>query len=251
MTLGAQVAGFALWTPRHPCWRAYRDGQPSPDALRPACAGVSPSLLRGASVATCAALEVLRQAAAAGGADLRGAATVFGSTLGEIQTAVALSAMIRSEGVPSPMRFKNSVHNAAGGIASIAHGNTGFSTSLSAGGDLLGCCLAEALGWLDERGGDALVVLAEEEIPAPLPGHGGYPPLAVALHLRAGDGPVTLRDLALDPSAPEAAPVAGHPGCACASAIPLLHAVDARRGGTVGLSVGDAPRWRVTVAVSP
>lgn len=250
MTLGAQVAGFALWTPRHPRWAAFRDGQSSPDAQRPACAGVSPSLLRGASVATCAALDVLRQAAAAGGGDLRTAATVFGSTLGEIQTAVALSAMIRSEGVPSPMRFKNSVHNAAGGIASIAHGNTGFSTSLSAGGDLLGCCLAEALGWLDERGGDVLVVLAEEEIPAPLPGHGGHPPLAVALHLRAGEGPVTLRDLALDPAAPEAAPVAGYAGCACASAIPLLHALDARRGGTLGLSVGDAPRWRVTLAVS-
>ena len=251
MTLRAQVAGFSLWTPRYPDWTAYRDGNAAPAALRPTCAGVSPSMLRGASVATCAALDVLRQAAVSGGADLRDAVTVFGSTLGEIQTAVALSAMIRGEGVPSPLRFKNSVHNAAGGLASIAHGNTGFSTSLSAGGDLLGCCLAEALAWLDERGGDVIVVLAEEEIPAPLPGHHTYPALAVALHLRAGDGPVTLRDLALDPSAPAAAPIAGYEGCACASAIPLLHALDARRAGTVGLSVGPAPRWRVTVSVSP
>jgi hypothetical protein len=251
VTTPAQVAGFALWTPRHATWGALRDDVASPAALRPACAGVPPSLLRGASAVTCAALDALRQAAAAGGADLREAATVFGSTLGEIQTAVALSAMIRREGVPSPLRFKNSVHNAAAGLASIAHGHTGFSTSLSAGGDLLGCCLAEALGWLDERGGDVLVVLAEEEIPAPLPGYGRYPALAVALHLRAGEGPVTLRDLALDPSAPEAESVPGYEGCPAASAIPLLRAIDARRAGTLGLSVGPAPRWRVRLAVSP
>lgn len=251
MTLRARVMGASLWTPRHATWAAYRDDAPTSAPLRPGCAGVAPSLLRGASVASCAALDALRQAAAAGGADLRDAATVFGSTLGEIQTAVALSAMIRHEGLPSPMRFKNSVHNAAAGIASIAHGNTGFSTSLSAGGDLVGCCLAEALAWLDERGGDALVVLAEEEIPAPLPGHSSYPALAVALHLRAGDGPVTLYDLALDPSAPEAAPESGYAGCPAAAAIPLLRAIDAGRPATLGLSVGGAPRWRVSLAVSP
>ncbi|MFO0624678.1 MAG: beta-ketoacyl synthase chain length factor [Polyangiales bacterium] len=250
MTLRAQVMGIALWSPRHATWSAFRDGVAAETPHRPACAGVAPSLLRGASVATCAAIDVLGQAAAAGGADLRHAATVFGSTLGEIQTAVALSAMIRHEGLPSPMRFKNSVHNAAGGLASIAHGNTGFSTSLSAGGDLLGCCLAEALSWLAERGGDVLVVLAEEEIPAPLPGHGDAPALAAALHLRAGDGPITLVDLALDPAAPTAAPEPGFVGCPTAAAIPLLRAIDARRAGTVGLSLGPAPRWRVSLSVA-
>ncbi len=91
MTTPAQVAGFALWTPRHATWGALRDDVASPAALRPACAGVPPSLLRGASAVTCAALDALRQAAAAGGAELREAATVFGSTV----PACMLSSMSR------------------------------------------------------------------------------------------------------------------------------------------------------------
>ncbi len=247
----AQVLGVGFWSPRFPSWDAWRRGEPADEPRRPACVGVPPTILRGASVATCAAVDALRQAATHGAADLGTAATVFGSTFGEIQTAVALSAMIRSEGLPSPMRFKNSVHNAAAGIASIAHANKGFTTSLSAGGDLVAACLLEALCWLDEAGGEAIVVLAEEEVPAPLPRHGAHPALGLALHLRAGEGPLTLQRLALDPAAPVAVVPTAFAGCCAAAAIPLLEAVTAARTGIVALSTGDAPRWRVELVARP
>lgn len=244
------VRGVGLWTPSAPSWAAWREGARVAPAARPACAGVPSTMLRGASVATCAAVEALRAAAAEGGADLSTVATVFGSTYGEIQTAVALSAMIRDQGLPSPMRFKNSVHNAPGGIASIAHANERFSTSLSAGGDLLGLCLLEAFAWLEESGGDAIVVLSEEELPPPLPGHGAHPALSVALHLRAGEGDLTLHRLRRDAAGPRAAPPAPFTDCATGAAIGLLEALEARRSGAVALSVADGAPWLVDLVAS-
>lgn len=229
----AAVLGVGRWSP---------DGA----AARPACAGVPASLLRGTSLATAIAVDVLRQAARAGGADLAATPTVFGSTLGEVQTAVALNAMIRAEGIPSPMRFKNSVHNAPAGVASIAHGSTRFSTSLSAGEDLVGVCLLEALAWLDANGGDVLVAIAEEDVPAPLPQRDAYAPLGVALHLRAGGGDLTLSRLRLDASAPSLA----HEGPPARSALALLDALAARRAGGVSLSRDPARPWCVDVDVA-
>lgn len=229
----AAVLGVGCWSPQGA-------------AARPACEGVAPSLLRGTSLATAIAVDVLRQAARAGGADLAATPTVFGSTLGEVQTAVALNVMIRAEGLPSPMRFKNSVHNAPGGVASIAHGNTGFTTSLSAGEDLVALCLLEALAWLDANGGDVLVALAEEEVPAPLPLHGAYGPLGVALHLRAGEGALTLSGLRTD----AAVPALSHEGPPVRSALPLLDALASRRAGTVSLSRDPSLPWCVDLVVA-
>ncbi|MEZ4393145.1 MAG: beta-ketoacyl synthase chain length factor [Polyangiales bacterium] len=244
------VRGVGLWTPGAPSWTAWRDGARVPPVARPSCAGVAPTLLRGTSVATCAALEALRAAAADGGAELSTVATIFGSTYGEIQTAVALSAMIRDQGIPSPMRFKNSVHNAPGGVASIAHGNERFTTSLSAGGDLLGLCLLEAFAWLEESGGDAIVVLAEEERPPPLPGHGAHPSIGAALHLRAGEGERMLTRLRADAAGPRATPPSPFADCAVGACLGLLQALDARRSGTVALSVADGAPWLVDVVAS-
>lgn len=243
---GAAVLGVGYWSPGFASWARYREGAPDTTVTRPACEGVTPSLLRGTSAATMIAVDVLRQAARAGGADLAETPTIFGSTLGEVQTAVALNVMIRAEGLPSPMRFKNSVHNAPGGVASIAHANTGFTTSLSAGEDLVGACLLEALAWLDVNGGDVLVALAEEELPAPLPGSGAYGALGVALHLRAGDGPVSLARLRVD----AAAPALSHDGAPIASALPLLDALASRRAGRVSLSRDASLPWCVDVVAA-
>ena len=244
------VAGVGLWTPGFGSWPAFRAGSRDPSVTRPPCEGVAPTLLRGTSATTCVAIEALRQAARDGGADLATAPTFFGSCLGEVQTAVALNAMIRADGAASPMRFKNSVHNASGGIASIAHGNTRFTTSLSAGDDLVAVCLLEAVTWLALHGGEALVVLAEEEIPAPLHHHGSYPSLGVALHLRAGDGEVGLAGLRVDAAVPRAAPPAGHAGDPVAWAIPLLEALAARRAGPAALCGDGAAPWCVDVVVA-
>jgi hypothetical protein len=230
------VRGCGLWTP-----------SVSPE---PPCADVPSRLLRGTSVVTRAAIEVTAQAAKEGGASLADVPTVFASELGEVQTAVTLLAMIRSEGVPSPMRFKNSVHNAASGTASIAWQNTRFSTALSAGPDLVAMGLLEAAAWLDLHGGDVVVSFAEETLPAPLPRHGAYPSLGVAFLLStAAGGPhrVTLSGLRLDPAVAPAAYPAGHEGDAASVALALLDAVLARRDATVSLSLDPASPWCVDV----
>ena len=123
---------------------------------------------------------------------------MFASELGEVQTAVALLAMIRAEGVPSPMRFKNSVHNAASGTASIAWENRAFSTSLCAGDDLVAMALLEAMALLDAQGGDVVVSLAEEDVPMPLPRHGEYLPVGFGFHLTAAPRPGALRLAGVD-----------------------------------------------------
>jgi hypothetical protein len=234
------VRGVGLW-------------RPTPKSLEAPCADVPSRLLRGTSAVTRIAIEVTAQAAREGGASLGDVPTVFASELGEVQTAVTLLAMIRAEAIPSPMRFKNSVHNAASGTASIAWQNTRFSTAISAGPDLVAMGLLEAWALVDLHGGDVVVSFAEEEIPAPLPRHGAYPALGVAFHLSTRPGgahPVTLSALRLDASVPVATYPAGHEGDACAVALALLDAVTSRRAGAVSLSLDPSSPWCVDVGVS-
>jgi hypothetical protein len=238
--------GCGHWSPGVASWRDRAEGRRREGMNDPPCEAVPSRLLRGTSVVTRASIEALAQAAKEGGADLARVPTVFGSELGEVQTAVALLAQIRAEGVPSPMRFKNSVHNAASGTASIAWGNTSFSTALSAGGDLVAMALLEAWAYLDEHGGDVVVALAEEEIPAPLPTHGSYRPVAFGFHLgvEARSGAARLDALRVDATVPLAS--AAH-GSACAPAFGLLDAITGRRAGTVSLSRDAASPWCVDV----
>ncbi len=226
--------------------------QPTPTSPEPSCADVPSRLLRGTSLVTRVAIEVTAQAAREGGASLADVPTVFASELGEVQTAVTLIAMIRAEGIPSPMRFKNSVHNTASGTASIAWQNTRFSTAISAGPDLVAMGLLEAWAGIDLHGGDVVVSFAEEDIPAPLPRHATYPALGVAFHLSTRPGgahPVALSGLRLDASVPTATYPAGHAGDACAVALALLDAITSRRGGAVSLSLDPSSPWCVDVGV--
>ncbi len=247
------VRGCGFWAPGLASWRDRAAGRRREGLVEPPCEAVPARLLRGTSVVTRAAIEAVSQAVADGGADLATVATVFGSELGEVQTAVALIAQIRAEGLPSPMRFKNSVHNAASGTASIAWGNKRFSTALSAGADLVAMALLEAWAYADAHGGDVAVALAEEEIPAPLPGHGSYPSVGFGFLLSAskpeGGSYARLERLRVDASAGVAPEVAGYVGNACAPAFALLDAVTARRGATVPLSSDASSPWCVDVAV--
>lgn len=244
------MRGCGLWTPGFASWPARAAGAPDPRVAEPPCADVPARLLRGTSTVTRVAIEVTAQAAKEGSAALADVATVFASELGEVQTAVTLLAMIRAEGVPSPMRFKNSVHNTASGTASIAWQNTRFSTALSAGPDLVAMGLLEAWAWLDLHGGDLALSFAEEEIPAPLPGHESYPALGVAFLLSTRPGGahgVTLDALRRDASVGPAVAPAGHAGDACAPALALLDAVTGRRAATVPLSLDAGSPWCVDV----
>lgn len=242
------VYGCGYWSPGVLSWRDRAEGHRREGSHEPPCVAVPSRLLRGTSVVTRAWIDALAQAAKEGGADLTTVPTVFGSELGEVQTAVALLAQIRAEGIPSPMRFKNSVHNAASGTASIAWANTSFSTAISAGADLVAMTLLEAWAHLDAHGGHVAVALAEEEIPAPLPGHGTYPSVAFGFYLGvdARHGCVRLEGLRTDASVPRAHPAQGG---ACAPAFGLLDAITTRRAGAVSLSLDEGSPWCVDVRV--
>lgn len=162
------VAGAGLWTPA--------DGEPD--------ISIVPSrLARGSSLVTRAAIHAFSRAVASAKADPARVVTIFGSAYGEIQTAVDILDQIEKDGVPSPARFMLSVHNTATGLVSIATQAFGFSTALAAGRRTVSAAFLEALAWLDERGGCAAVVLADEPLPAPLDRLGKWAGLSVAFLL--------------------------------------------------------------------
>ena len=244
------VLGAGFWTPGFADWSSFVAGVPNAALVEPATAGIPVRILRGTSLATRMALDVAMQAIAEGGADATTIPAVFGSYLGEIQTALAMLDTIHAEGVPSPLRFTNSVHNAAAGSFSIAFGNRAASTSVCAGDDLVAIALLEAFSWLAMHPGPMLVALSEETVPAPLPGAGETVALGVGLLLSTdnpgGDAPslAALERGACRPMNRDRAfgrnPVA--PGVA------LLRALRDGFEGTVALSSDDDPPWTVCVA---
>jgi len=177
----AWVLGAGLWAPGFEGLGPWVEGRRAATPGEPSAAIVPPRLARRTSFLTRMAAEVLGQAAA--GADLSQVMTVYASAYGEVQTLAALLEMLCSDGIFSPARFHNSVHNTAGGHISIATANRAFSTTLAAGAETVPMGLFEALALLDDRGGHAIVVFADEA-----PAQFGLPPfesLAVAVHLAA------------------------------------------------------------------
>ncbi|HEX9051256.1 MAG TPA: beta-ketoacyl synthase chain length factor, partial [Anaeromyxobacter sp.] len=189
----AFVAGVGLWAPGYRDLAAWLRGTPDPAVTTAPAELVPPALRRRASTLSRMAAEAALAAAAGSGVDLSRVSMVLGSGYGEIVAAAEMIASFRAaEGMPSPTRFHNSVHNAPVAYVSIATGNTGLATAIAAGDATAAMALQEAVGVLAERGGDVLVVLADEAVPAPLALPRPWAPGAVALVLsgaaRAGAG---------------------------------------------------------------
>lgn len=245
------VKGLGLWTPGFPtpahwCERKRDEAAEKPEAALLGRGAVK----RRASLVTRIALEVLGQAAGAGGADLQTVATVWGTANGESTVTVELLAMMhRGEGRLSPTRFHGSVHNTAAGAASIACRNERFSTTLSGGDELPGACLLEAMLLLGEGEREAVVVWADETYAPPLGPEPRGAPLGLAVHLAREPAGALARLSRLrreDDGAP-AARAEPFATLAVAGALPLVEAVHARRAGRVALEPGPGPGWRVDV----
>jgi Beta-ketoacyl synthase, N-terminal domain len=242
----AWVMGIGLWTPGFPTVEAWSARRQEPSAVRPACDILNPRIGRYCSLVTRMAIEAFTQAGRQAQADLSKVASVFGSAYGEIRIAFEQLEMIRQEGVPSPARFKNSVHNTASGHVSIATGSTGFSTALAAGRATFAMSLLEAWLWLEAHGGEVIVCVADEPLPDFLSDAPPYPPLGVAFHLRAEPAAAALGRVSAMRRAGGPAvgggfsrPWAGNP---CAAALTLVEAIAGKRSGTVPLELGD-PAW--------
>ena len=95
------------------------------------------------------------------------AATVFCSAHGEGERAFELLDAIAADTPLSPNTFSLSVHNSIAGLFGIFNEETAPSVTLAAGQDGIGVAFAEAQGLLEELGGDVLVVLYDDAMPAP------------------------------------------------------------------------------------
>jgi hypothetical protein len=182
----AYLVARALWAPGYPNADAFRAGRHSPDAERPPCEIVPSRLRRWISLLSRMLVEVATQATRDAGFDPQQTATVFGSANGEIRIAVdQMRMMHEGDGKVSPAWFKNSVHNTAAGLLSIATGNRGFTTALAGGADTVATSLLEGLGLLADGFDEVVVAVADEPLPEPIARFGAYAPLGVAFALSA------------------------------------------------------------------
>lgn len=248
------VLGLGLWTPGFAGVTAWREGRPDPAIDKPACRLIDARLKRGTSLFANMLGEVVEQAATDAGLDVAKVPTVYGSRLGEIETmAVLLRMLFEEDGKLSPVRFKNSVHNAASGLVSIATQNTAFTTAIAAGERSFEASLLEAWALLEREGGHAIVAVADDRPPEPLRQLGDHGALAIAIALGEASSPgarAHLSGLRPQASLPFAARIPGElAGNCAAAALPLLTAIVEHRGGTIPLASPGRPGAAVDVTL--
>lgn len=264
--LWATVLGVGLWTPEFPDAAAWSRGQRVAD---PAAAvpppRLPPRLRRRTSLLIRMVAEVAAQALEQAGVSPDSIPMVVGSAFGELGTTVEMLDELEAEGgLLSPTRFHNSVHNSAAGYLSIAHGNRTSSTSLAAGNETVAMVLLEALTILGDRGGDVLVIVADEALPLSLVSDAGSGAVSAALVLRAGrvSSPASpavrplafVGDLRQITSAAPAAERAVEVASPSAATLPLIAAIRAARSSSRPIRIdlapdGTPPRWSIVVEV--
>lgn len=137
--LAVAVQGIAFWSSRLPGWdvaravmRGVQDPPPSPSA-RPAPALLQPTERRRAPDTVALALEVAQRACEASGHAPSDLPSVFASTHGDLAISDYMCAtLVATPTLISPIKFHNSVHNAAAGYWSIGTGSYAAYTALSA-----------------------------------------------------------------------------------------------------------------------
>lgn len=250
------ITGFALWAKGFPSFGHFVEGRITDAQEEPACSWVPSRLLRGSSRLTRMFGEVAAQATQHASADPKTIATIYTSSYGEIETMVQLLDVIfRGDGQLSPMRFKNSVHNAASGLGSIGQGNMAFSTALAAGPRSFEAGMLEALALLEERGGDVVVSCADDAIPMPLGALDAREALAIGIALSTDPKHARMRVIDVAQTDPQPAlqeawgqPIrAGWLANPAVHALPLLEQLHQGRGGQVVLAQGVNSPFAITL----
>jgi len=244
------VGGFGLFTPGFAGFKAWAAGTPDPSVLAARADLLPPTLRRRATPLASRVAVVAAEAAAEAKVELARVPLVLGSALGEQTGLEILEELRRGEGMPSPTRFHNSVHNGPVAYLSIATGNRGFSTTVAAGGETPAAALLEAAAYLSERGGDLLLVFADDPPVPPFSIENPYPPLAVALHLSAEPGPTTRAVLHGPRQTPSGAPRVPAPFAdhSCAGGLALATAAWNGTEGEVALGPEGDRGWVVLVS---
>jgi hypothetical protein len=171
----ACVLGLALWAPRLPGWSiagpVLRGEADAPDqpAPRPSPSLLAPTERRRAPDTVAIALEVAARACESAGIDPRELPSVFACTEGDLAISDYMSATLaQTPLLISPIRFHNSVHNAAAGYWTIGTGCMQPYTALSARHDTFGEGLLEALVQAEAEGKPTLLVAYDIESRGPL-----------------------------------------------------------------------------------
>lgn len=243
--------GVALWAPRLPGWevaapvlRGHADAPEQP-APRPSPDLLAPTERRRAPDTVAIALEVAARACESARIDPREVASVFASTHGDLAISDYMSdTLARSPTLVSPIRFHNSVHNAAAGYWSIGTGSVQPYTALTAWGDTFGEGLLEALVQAQAEAGCVLLVAYDIEARGPLaqmqPSHGI---VGAALVVESRPGAATLARLRWQTvrGAERSEPLPRNrdlmAGNAMAACLPFFEAVALRRPATIRLGL--------------
>jgi hypothetical protein len=256
------IEGVGLWSPLLPGWDSSRPilrGEAEPvagTAARPAPTLLAANERRRAPDSVLLAFEIAQQACAMAGREPGSMPAVFASAYGDLPINDYLCAtLVQSPQDLSPIKFHNSVHNAAAGYWAIATGCMASTNALSAGMATFGAGLLEAALLAATDG--VPVVFAAYDVAACGPLADVIPcrsALGIALVLaprreRAG---ASLR-LALDPLAPELAPDQAllhplHRDNPAAYGLPLLTALARGEARTLVLPAG--PRMSLYLETS-
>lgn len=260
--VSVSVRGVGLWMPGFPdaaSWLAQRpiagaDAPPAPGNQR-----------RRASLLVNMVAEVAAQASRQAGVDLSRLQIVVGSAFGELATLVAMLDERERDGVLSPLRFQNSVHNAAAGLLSIAHANKAPAMSLAAGNDTAAMVLLEAFTLLaqGQAGEGVIAIVADEALPQSIrPGHHASA-IAAALVLTRAAGAAdstppalgVLEDLRQTGASPHATSAAAERPLEVdgptSAILPLIAALGHGRPGRVSVSPAEDPRWSIALRDAP
>jgi len=248
------VRGIGFFTPGFASASAWCDGKEDPALEKPEAAVLEGALRRRATPLTRLSIEALSQAVLMAGADLATIATVWGTAHGEHTPAIKMLKMMKTgEGRVSPTQFHNSVHNTAGGYASITSNNTSGSTTLTGGSELLGAALLEAICRIDETREEVAVVLGDERLQSPFELGAPTADLAYALVLspREDGARARLSDLSLEAEGPLAEEHARFGPLYISAGLPLLSGIVRGEASRVPLELGrpgGGPRWNVTIS---
>ena len=248
----ARVLGMGLWMPGFPDPASWLSGRPVEGADAP---NAQSKQRRRSSLLVNMVADVAAQASAQAGVPLSRLRVVVGSAFGELTTLMEMLEERERDGLLSPLRFQNSVHNSAAGQLSIANKNKTPAMSLAAGNDTVAMVLLEALTLLALGGDEVLAVVADEPLPQSIrPGHvTGAVSAALVL---AADGAssdaarpalAVLEDLRQAQAAFGSVERPQEVDGPCAAILPLIAALAQGRSGRIDVSPTEDPRWSILV----
>lgn len=255
MTHTVYVDGVALWSPLLPGWELARaafqgDGMlADPPHKRPASDLLAPAERRRAPDTVALALEVAARAVECSGREASSLTSLFVSTHGDLGITDAICRTLADAPTSlSPIRFHNSVHNAAAGYWTIATGCRRASTALSAFDCSFGAGLLEAMTQCLADDAPVLLVAYDGIAVGPLASATHSEGLlAAALVLSPRQGPARIAaldwtlpsDATIHPDAVRSDAARAHGRNAMATCLPLFEALARRDERSLCIAASD------------